>query len=587
MKIIQLINIRKTARLFSILSIALIVAMSNTVPARAFDDFYSESNIQFYDPNACDPNGGSGNPDDTATTPGEGVDYDNTKSADTGYEVSVETDGADGSAGGDGNHQGETSYGHDLGWKTHFVALNPEWDEISKNKIQLGDVVKITWKGKTVFAIYGDNHSGGGVHTEVSLSVKKDLGAGSSAATGFGSKSDPVKFTIYPDTHQKIHGNPPTQTLIDQVGSEASGVSAGGTSSTTTGGCVCSNQSTGVTTTLEGATREEKVWNYFIAKSLSPEQTAGIMGNMSQESGFDPLNIQDPAGRTRDPSSISAGWGIIQWTPGSKIIGIAKTANIKNPIYELATQLDIVWWHMNNTSPTGVNNMLEQYKKITDEVVATNTYEQKMEGAGIPAMANRIAAAKASLKKYKGSSPNGSSSSGGSDCSGAGVDIGTCSVNKPVYGSVNGSGNQYTQRQLAKIFGKPGTASSHPEMDSNLTTVDFNGHDVSVNKKAAGCLKAVAADIKARSISYKINQMGCYRYDSNNGSSNIGLKSYHTYGVACDINWDKNPFISGGTAPYDMPAGYVDAFHDHGWTWGGNWNSVKDYMHFEFNGVKP
>lgn len=568
-----------------IILLSFVFSLSSAVPVQAFNEFYSESEIQFYDPNACDPRGGSGDEQDTGLAVGEGVDYDNTKSADTGYEVSVETDGSDPNPGSDSNHLSETSYGHNLGWKTHFVALNPQWDKINEHKIKLGDVVKITWKGKTVFAIYGDNHSGGGVHTEVSLSVKKDLGAGSSAATGFGSKSDPVKFTIYPNTHQKITGEPPSQALIDQVGTEVSGVSID-SEPTTTGGCVCSNQSTGVTTTLEGATREEKVWNYFIAKSLSPEQTAGIMGNMSQESGFDPLNIQDPAGRTRDPSSISAGWGIIQWTPGSKIIGIAKTANIKNPIYELATQLDIVWWHMNNTSPTGVNNMLESYKKIKDETEATKAYEKKMEGAGIPAMANRIAAAKAALKKYGGASSSSTSSSSG-DCSSTGIDTGTCSVDKPVYGSVNGSGNQYTQRQLAKIFGKPGTASSHPEMDKNLTTVDFNGHDVSVNKKAAGCLKAVAADIKSRAISYKINQMGCYRYDSNNGSTNIGLRSYHTYGVACDINWDKNPFVSGGTAPYDMPRGYVDAFHDHGWTWGGNWSSVKDYMHFEFNGVKP
>ncbi len=569
-----------------IILLSFVFSLISSVPVQAFDDFYSESEIQFYDPNACDPRGGSGDEQDSGVATGEGVDYDNTQSADTGYEVSVETDGKDANPGSDANHQGETSYGHDLGWKTHFVALNPGWDQIDKHNIKLGDVVKITWKGKTVFAIYGDNHSGGGVHTEVSLSVKKDLGAGSSAATGFGSKRDPVKFTIYPNTHQKISGNPPSQSLIDQVGAEVSGVSVD-SEPTTTGGCVCSNQSTGLTTTLEGKDNEEKVWNYFITKGLSPEQVAGIMGNISQESGFDPQNIQDPGGRTKNPASISAGWGIIQWTPGSKIIGIAKEANIKNPIYELATQLDIVWWHATNTSPRGFKNVLPEFKKAKTPEDAARAWEYLIEGAGKPMMTNRIAAAKAALKKYgSGVSLSGSSSSGG-DCASTAGDFGSCNVNKPVYGSVNGSGSQYTQRQLAKIFGKPGTASSHPEMEKNLTEVDFNGHKVSVNKKAAGCLKAVAADIKARAISYKINQMGCYRYDSDNGSTNIGLRSYHTYGVACDINWDKNPFVSSGTAKYDMPSGYVDAFHDHGWTWGGNWSSVKDYMHFEFNGVKP
>lgn len=569
---------------FALLFITLIISISISIPAQAFNDFYSDSNIQFFDPNACDPKGGSGDSDDTSTTPGEGVDYDNTQSADTGYEVSVETDGKDANPGSDGNHQGDTSYGHDLGWKTHFVALNPGWDEISKNNIQLGDVVKITWKGKTVFAIYGDNHSGGGVHTEVSLSVKKDLGAGSSAATGFGSKREPVKFTIYPNTHQKIKGNPPSQSLIDQVGAEVSGVSVA-SEPTTTGGCVCSDPSSGSTTTLEGKDNEEKVWNYFIAKGLSPEQVAGIMGNISQESGFDPLNIQDPGGRTKNPASISAGWGLIQWTPGKKIIGIANQAKITGPIHELATQLDIIWWHVTDTSPRGFKNVLPEYKKAKTPEEAAKAWEYLIEGAGKPMMTNRIAAAKAAFKKYS-DGPSGISSSSG-DCSSTSNTSGSCSVNKPVYGSVNGSGNQYTQRQLTKIFGRPGTASSHTEMDKNLTSVDFNGHKVSVNKKAAGCLKAVADDIKSRAISYKIKQMGCYRYDSDNGSTNIGLRSYHSYGVACDINWDNNPFVSSGTAKYDMPKGYVDAFHDHGWTWGGNWSSVKDYMHFEFNGVKP
>jgi hypothetical protein len=125
-------------------------------------------------------------------------------------------------------------------------------------------------------------------------------------------------------------------------------------------------------------------------------------------------------------------------------------------------------------------------------------------------------------------------------------------------------------------------------MAGNLTKVDFNGHSVQINKKAAGCLEAVAQEIKSKNISYNIKEMGCYRFDSNNGSSNIGLRSYHTYGVACDINWSSNPFVSGGgSAAHDMPDSYVQAFRNHGFTWGGNWTSVKDYMHFEFNGIAP
>ncbi len=168
--------------------------------------------------------------------------------------------------------------------------------------------------------------------------------------------------------------------------------------------CVC-NTAGNTTSALPGADNEEKVWNYFfIAKGLNPFQVAGIMGNMSRESGFDPENIQNPAGRTQDPSGLSAGWGLIQWTPGSKILGIAARAGITGPIYALETQLDIVWWHMNNTSPTGVKNMLNQYTP-TDEKDAAVLFERLMEGAGVPALASRKAAATLFLQKYGGNGP--------------------------------------------------------------------------------------------------------------------------------------------------------------------------------------
>ena len=153
-----------------------------------------------------------------------------------------------------------------------------------------------------------------------------------------------------------------------------------------------------------GSNNEAIVWNYFTDRGLTPEQVAGIMGNMARESGFDPQIVQGGS-RSKDPSSISSGWGLIQWTPGSKIIGIARDQNVTGPIYEIETQLLIVWNHMKGTSPTGTQNMLEGYKKITTKgdagaVQATNYFEDKMEGAGVVAAADRQAAAKAALKKY-------------------------------------------------------------------------------------------------------------------------------------------------------------------------------------------
>src|SRR5579872_3016889 len=50
----------------------------------------------------------------------------------------------------------------------------------------------------------------------------------------------------------------------------------------------------------------------------------------------------------------------------------------------------------------------------------------------------------------------------------------------------------------------------------------------------------------------------------------------HAYGLAVDINPFENPEIRSGKA--DPPAAI-------GWPWGGDWNSLQDYMHFSANGL--
>lgn len=70
--------------------------------------------------------------------------------------------------------------------------------------------------------------------------------------------------------------------------------------------------------------------------------------------------------------------------------------------------------------------------------------------------------------------------------------------------------------------------------------------------------------------------------------------SNHAYGFAIDINPAQNPYIKGnvvlppnavyatakpGTLTHDSPV--VRTFIRLGWTWGGNWKSLKDYQHFE------
>lgn len=93
------------------------------------------------------------------------------------------------------------------------------------------------------------------------------------------------------------------------------------------------------------------------------------------------------------------------------------------------------------------------------------------------------------------------------------------------------------------------------------------------------------------------NNTSAFNYREIAGSSKL---SRHSLGLAIDINPLYNPCVkNGGTSISPTNAGdYADRsqqfahkidendlcyklFTEHGFTWGGNWNSLKDYQHFE------
>jgi hypothetical protein len=176
------------------------------------------------------------------------------------------------------------------------------------------------------------------------------------------------------------------------------------------GGNYCTDSS------LIGKNNGEKIFNFFINKGLQPAQAAGVYGNVMHESGGDPQNIQDPGGRSKNPEDAGGGgWGLIQWTPGSKILGMAKTAGIKGPIYELATQLELIWQHMHNNPVVSNNFDLNQYKKINNPADATDYFEIHIEAAGVPALESRRALAREAIELY-GSGSGGETSEASSSC---------------------------------------------------------------------------------------------------------------------------------------------------------------------------
>lgn len=114
---------------------------------------------------------------------------------------------------------------------------------------------------------------------------------------------------------------------------------------------------------LSGDSNLEKIYNYLIGKGLSDVQAAGAVGNIAIESRGDPTLIQISyqkefgATHTNDPTPIRTkvgvgrAWGVIQWDAGGRAVEYAKKAGISTPIYELSTQLDLIWWHLTEETP--------------------------------------------------------------------------------------------------------------------------------------------------------------------------------------------------------------------------------------------
>lgn len=103
--------------------------------------------------------------------------------------------------------------------------------------------------------------------------------------------------------------------------------------------------------------------------------------------------------------------------------------------------------------------------------------------------------------------------------------------------------------------------------------------------------------------SMKDNNTSCFNYRVVDGTTKL---SKHAYGLAVDINPFYNPYVvfqsdgstyisPEGSEPYtDREADFpykinendlcYQLFTEHGFTWGGSWNSCKDYQHFQKKG---
>ncbi len=151
--------------------------------------------------------------------------------------------------------------------------------------------------------------------------------------------------------------------------------------------------------------------------------------------------------------------------------------------------------------------------------------------------------------------------------------------------------------------------------DLKLVTVTYYGFDDKLHQGQLVVHKRIAREVKEifkliRKIKFPIekviplteynwsdeesmkdNNTSSFNYRFISGSRVISM---HARGLAIDINPKQNPYVKNGVitpqgALYNVDAKgtiktgskIIKIFKDRGWTWGGDWKSLKDYQHFQ------
>jgi hypothetical protein len=159
------------------------------------------------------------------------------------------------------------------------------------------------------------------------------------------------------------------------------------------------------------------------------------------------------------------------------------------------------------------------------------------------------------------------------------------------------------RKEVYKVFGDPsnGTKVNKKWEKENIRTfrkaMAIPGVDphryVKIHRLAEPYVREAMRRATEVCPDYTINKFACFNYRLMRKSNRL---SYHSWGIAMDINPDENPAIRYKSAddkpipfskewwkirPDAMPKAFVDAIKSVGFSWGGDWRTFADDMHFE------
>lgn len=139
-----------------------------------------------------------------------------------------------------------------------------------------------------------------------------------------------------------------------------------------------------------------RAYNYFIGKGLTPEQSAGIVGNFAQES------------TVRLDSTIEnniGAFGIAQWLGSRRkdLETFAKENNKKASDFDL--QLDFTWHELNTTEKRAFNKLKEARTPTQAAEIFVNKFERSGEKKGDSGFDRRVKYAKQFYNQFNAVNP--------------------------------------------------------------------------------------------------------------------------------------------------------------------------------------
>lgn len=270
----------------------------------------------------------------------------------------------------------------------------------------------------------------------------------------------------------------------------------------------------GKSTVLNGNGNEEKIWNYFIQElGLNDIQAAAIMGNMEQESSFDPKIVNPRSGA----------YGIAQWL-GNRKTNLENLAQSKGkPVSDLGLQLDFLKSELQGGYKTTV---LEPIKASNNIAQATRIWLERFEIPCTPGpdcdpeMQIRLPNAIKWLKKFGGGAANPGATDNSSQGGNCGSDSGSGGFSPIKYSSKN----ELIERALASkniVWGNYGSADDQKKDVKSCLTENTLVGLVTMAEKSG--------------VKLPINSMA-----TDHGGCTGGGGSLHNAGRAIDIGYFGN-----------------------------------------------